>query len=315
MRETSYLFFGFAAEYVLNPLYRHMSQLGYDCIEMDLFFAKDVKGTLKSLKDKRIVFINCAHLFFDQMNFSTSYQHDEEIISPLEIIDYLKPIKSVYIPHDLSQLFHEQERPWLDIFDWLLIPRPKPSYLYAHSRVINVGWIKRSQAVNPVSESIQRSVGFAFSEYEFHRRLGPEKTYELWEPILNQGITVKFPHWKDTTLFEDYFKSKSVNIFPSTSSLSDFIDMHGIILSNGGSSVNAEAAFSGRKTINILFNDFNEKNQKQTLGFLPNIEYLSIDNCSQFIQSVYAGNRYFEVLTPPIMQPFDFNQVVPLLTE
>jgi hypothetical protein len=315
MSNVCYLFFGFASEYILNPLYQTMHQMGLDCIEMDLFTAKNVKQTLSSLKKRPVVFINCAHLFFDAANFSTSYQYKGEIISPLEVIDYLKPIKSVYIPHDLCQFFHEKERAWLNLFDLLLIPHAMPSYLYSHPKVVDVGWIKRSKPVYPVTKEISRSVGFAFSEFEYHRRLGPEKTYEFWSTILkNQKIVIKFPHWQETDVFEDYFRKKGVAVFPSTVNISDFIDQHGIILCNGSSSVNSEAAFSGRQVINILYNDYTLQSQKRSLGLLPNIQYLNIQNCATYLSQIHDKNT-FEILMPPLVKPFDFDKVAQLLTQ
>jgi hypothetical protein len=315
MSNTCYLFFGFATEYVLNPLYQYMRQQGFHCVEMDLFTAQNIKQTLRSLKNTPVVFINSAHLFFDQMNFSTSYQYKGEVISPLEVIDYLKPIKTAYIPHDLSQLFHEKERAWLNLFDLLLIPHSIPSYLYSHPNVTNVGWIKRNKLVRSVTDEISRSIGFAFSEFEYHRRLGPEKTYESWKPLLSQDISIKFPFWHETNRFEDYFSRKGVKIFPSTGLLSDFIDHHGIVLCNGNSSANSEAAFSGRHVINLLYDNYTEQSQKHSLGFLPNIRFLTIEAAADYIKRVNESQDNLGTLTPPLIKPFDFDKVVQLLTQ
>lgn len=314
MSNVNYLFFGFASEYVLNPLYKHMQNLGHQCVEIDLFQTDKARAIIQSLKNKKVVFVNSAHLFFDKVNFATSYQYDGDVISPLEIIDYLKPIKSIYIPHDLSQLFHSSENAWLNMFDHLLVPRTFHSPLVTPEKVLNVGWIKCAQAMTPVSAENSRAVGFAFSDFEYHRRIGPEKTYECWQKILDRGVPVKLPFWQGSDEFEAYFRSKNVNIYPATASLNEFINANGVILCNGASSVNSEAAFSGRKIINILYNGYTESMQREAIGMLPNIEYLTIAECAQYIDAVRQDGSYHKELTAPQIKPFDFKSTVELLT-
>lgn len=313
MAPVHYLFFGFASEYVLHPLYQYLQKAGLNCIEIDLFTTKNAGEIIQSLKGKPVVFLNSAHLFFDRTNFATSYQYQGEVFSPLEIIDYLKPIKSACFPHDFSQLFHEQERQWLSLFDVLFIPRACPPYLASHPQVVNVGWIKRSNPVAAVTEELSYKAGFAFCDYEYHRRLGPEQTYALWRPILEKGVSVKFPHWYEIDRFESYFKAQGVNIFPSTASLSDFIDMHGVILCNGASSVNTEAAFSGRKIINMLYGDYTEESLRESIGRLPNIDYFDVNTCATYLDNLKENNHYYKTLTPPQIKPFDFKLVQEML--
>lgn len=314
MSDINYLFFGIASEYVLNPLYQHMCKQGLRCIEIDLLNALDARNILKSLKEKPVVFITSAHVFFDQYNLATIQKHDIDIISPLEIMDYLNPIKSFIMSHDLSTLFHDQDMPWLDLFDTLLIPLPCPIDLLSHPQVVNVGWIKRATSVQPVNEHGPHTVGFALSDFfTACIPIGPAKTYEIWAPILKQGVTIKFPYWHQHSEFEQFFIDKGVNVFNSKSNISEFIDMHSIIISNTFSSVNSEAAFAGREIINIL-NPDTAALQKKKFGGLPNIRFMTIEECADYV--THLNNQKVPLkLVPPQIKPFDFELATKLIVQ
>lgn len=314
MSKTNYLFFGFAGEYVLQPLCQYMQQQGFNCTEIDLASAKNIKNTLKSLKQQPVVFVNSAHVFFDAENFQVSYQYVGEIISPLEVIDYLQPVRSVYLPHDLTDLFHKDELPWLSLFDYLLVPVSHPYCLQLyHTDIVNVGWIKRNKAVVPVNEKNALSVGLALSEFEYYRRLGPEKTYDMWSSVLQHNVVVKFPHWKGAEIFEDYFRKKNVTIFPHAANISDFIDSHGIVLTNSLSSVNSEAAFAGRKVINVL--DRVHGDPQTELRHLPNICFMDIETCSRYLSCIHQERDEAMSLTLPQVKPFNFELATKVITE
>lgn len=311
MTKPTYLFFGFAAEYILHPLFQHMQNEGHQCIEMDLYVMRNAMQTLRALKGKPVVFINSAHLFFDRVNFNYSYQYDGEMFSPLEVMNYLQPIKSIYIPHDLTDFFHPDELPWLDLFDKLLLPMPTFSYDYPSTQVKSVGWIKRNKSVAAQPSNPQPQIGFAMSEFEYYRRQGTEKMFATWGNILEQNIKLKLPHWKESDHFEHYLIKKNVSIFPSTANLSDFIDAHHVILANGLSSVNAEAAYAGRHVINIVDSarcDMIEMRKK--LNHLPNIQFMTISECENYLRALQQNEVALPTPAAPLIKPFDFELAV-----
>lgn len=312
MVDIYYLFFGIASEYVLNPLYRYMCEKGFSCIEIDLLHTSNVREILKSLKGKPIVFITSAHLFLDSYNLSTIQQHNVEIFSPLEIMDYLRPIKNFIVPHDLTTLFHDQDMHWLDLFDCLLIPLPCPAYLLPYPHVINVGWIKRAKPVLPVAEEEHPKIGFALSNFTTYIELGPKKTYKIWEPILKQGVTIKFPDWYQDKEYEQYFLQQGASVFPSKKDISEFIDLHNIIICNTFSSVNSEVAFSGRQVINILEPE-TAVMQKEKLNVLPNIRFMTFEESVRYISQANKKNISLK-LVPPQIKPFDFELTTKVIT-
>lgn len=305
-----YLFFGFASEYVMNPLYLHMKQQGHECIELDMFTHPEPLQLLKSLKSKPVTFINSAHLIFDQQNFSDTYQFYGQVISPLEVLDFLKPVKSVCFSHDLGCTFVENEMPWLNLFDYLYIPIPTPLSLKFHPNAINVGWIKRCKAIPNLTKT---KIGFALSEFGHYRRLGLEETYRIWEPILSQGVSIKLPYWEDSARFEDFFRSKGVDIFESAASISDFIDSHSTLLTNGLSSVNTEAAYSGRQVINLMDGLFTEQEHRKAMHHLPDIQFSSIENGAHHVLELLNGKQK-EFFSTPQIKPFDFELATQILT-
>lgn len=305
--KVTYLFFGFAAEYVLHPLYQHMQEKGHLCVELDLYSAQNPMEILSSLKDKPVVFINSAHLFFDKENFKTSYQHEGVMFSALEIMDYLRPLKSIYIPHDLTDFFHDDELPWIDLFDKLLMPMANFPYRFPATDIVNAGWIKRNQPVASIAAEHAKSIGFAMSEFEYYRRQGTEKAYATWQPILNQTTSLKLPLWKESDHFEKYLSERQINIFPSAGNLSDFIDTHALILTNGLSSVNSEAAYAGRTVINMVDEErCSMAEVKNELSHLPNIQFMTIDECQNYLAELHSGKQAIPLSTTPLIKPFDF---------
>lgn len=310
MSKVTYLFFGYACEYVLNPLFQYMQKLGYSCVELDLFFNNNALQIIKSLKNSHVVFINSAHLFYDKENFNAGYQYySDNVISPLEVLDFLKPIKSIHVPHDLFELFHKQEIAWLDLFDMIFIPFDMPHYSFLGNTMIDVGWIKRDKKIYSQSYDNSVAIGFAFSDFEYHRRLGLEKTLEIWKDILLKNVTIKFPLWNEVEQYEEYFSMNGVSVFPCNANISDFIDKHHIILANGLSSVNAEAAYAGRLVINVVPSNFDSIYIKNRFKNLPNIQVMSINECIQYIDDIQKNSNKLPNLKS-VIKPFDFELAI-----
>lgn len=309
--EITYLFFGYSSEYVLNPLYEHMKSEGFSCIEMDLSKGSDHKKILTSLHRRPVVFITSAHLFFDNVNFQDVCTYTDKMISPLEIMDYLQPIRSYFIPHDLVSFYHEHEISWLTLFDSILVPTDLITI--PHHSIHNVGWIKRKTLPRPFASDDPLAIGFSLSGLSVFRILGLEASYHMLYPILSKNVSIKFPAWHETDKFENYFREKGVTVFPSTKTSSEFIDNNSIIITNLTSSVTAEAAYAGRSVLNIYTDHYAENLQWEELRHLPNVHFLSIDEAPNFIEKIQKGEILLKP-EPAQIKPFDFDYVTKLIT-
>src|SRR3989344_7236880 len=117
MKNTTYLFYGFGSEYVLHPLYLELKKRGYDCCEIDALNIKNSKKIINQLIKKPVVFITSSHLLLDKINFKDFYPSENTFYNVLEILALIKPKKSIYIPHDLTQPLINKENYFLNQFD------------------------------------------------------------------------------------------------------------------------------------------------------------------------------------------------------
>ncbi|MEK3725844.1 hypothetical protein [Paenibacillus sp. FSL H8-0034] len=307
-KKKTFLFFGFGegSEYVLKPLYEYMVKNKHYCIEIDMMKTLKAKEIIKSLRGKDIVFITSAHLFMDQKNFSPYYQ-DGEIISALEVIEYLKPVKCIYYPHDLVTPVLPQDLKWLSLFDVFLSPLPNLSHLRRYSDVIEVGWIKKTKETSSSDFYGARElrVAFSMSSIGYYFRLGYEKTYDVWEPLFKEGIGIKLPFWPGVKPFEEFLAQKGVTIYPSNMNIFDLIDNNDVIVTNTTTSVTIEAALSGRMVLNVLDGVVTEREQRDYAMGLPSVSTCSLEDCITAIRNVRKGLRNVDNYKQ-ILRPFNF---------
>ncbi|ANY65375.1 hypothetical protein BBD42_01985 [Paenibacillus sp. BIHB 4019] len=311
-----YLFFGFGegSEYVLHPLYQYMKDLNYNCIEIDMMKQQNAIDVIKPLRGKDIIFITSAHLFMDKKNFSPYYQ-DDGIISALEIIEYLKPKKCIYYPHDLVTPVLSQDSMWLSLFDVFLSPLPNLNHLKRYAEVVEVGWIKKQKNTPPshyvAGEDLR--VAFAMSSIGYYFKKGYDFTYEFWKPLFDEGIGIKLPFWPNVIEFESYLEKKGVNIFPSHTNILDLIHSNDIIITNSTTSVTIEAGLSGRMVLNVLDNVVPRQEQLSYGIGISSISSLPLEDCMKTIEQIKAGDMPVRN-APEFILPFNFELATKILT-
>lgn len=306
-----YVFFGYWSEYTLNPLYLYMLEHGFDCIEITPTSTKNIDKSIRELAGRDIVLITSAHMFLDK-TYQQYLGHDD-FLSPLEVMDILKPKKSVHYPHDLATLLHEYDQPWIpSLFDVTLWPLPCMAHLTGiGSRVYSVGWIKKMYAT-PIGNHLKAV--HAFSDIIHYDRLGISNTYEIFRPLWDRGISVKMPLWPGYEGFEQFFKQHSISYYPAEANMFDVISDCELIMINSLSSVNMEAVLSGRFVVNLLDGFCSKRDHEENFGTLPNLRILSINEAAELLDDFYSGN-----FVPPqgkdILMPFDFELAVKSITQ
>ena len=305
--EATYLFYGFASEYVLHNIYKEMKKQGFNCLEIDALQIKNSKKIIDSLKDKRVIFITSAHLLLDKINFTDFYPNDNEFYSVLEIIKILRPIKKIYIPHDLTQPLIQYEETYLQFFDYFLSPcEPFTSIYSQYCKTEEVGWIKYQPDQNKTKKPTNRAI-WLLSDYILHYKMGVEKSFNLIRPILEQGVAIKFPKWIGSDEFEKYYRKKGINVYSASSNTIELILDHQIIITNGLSSTIAESYFLGKTVVNIMENS----HYGNYLGYLqelfPNLLYF--EKIKDFdIKKINKQNN------PNILKPFDIEKTINLIS-
>ena len=102
------------------------------------------------------------------------------MISVIELIDFLKPVYSVFYPHDMESFVHCSEIPWLDLFDMIMLPYTHNLYyrlLGCCQRVEVVGWMKKQREVHPAIDQenpVYSPVFFPSNIITFYENWGPK---------------------------------------------------------------------------------------------------------------------------------------------
>jgi hypothetical protein len=306
-----YVFFGGWIEYTLHPLYEYMKGQGYNCVEITPLSCQDMKKALFELNTGEYVFITSAHVFLDETY--KEYKNTPFNLSALEAMDILRPVKSVYYPHDLATLVHDFDIPWLDsIFDTILFPLDGYAHLARYGKPIyNVGWIKKC---NKIKKGIRFQVGHALSEREHYRdTIGLDRMCDIFREIWEQGIILKSGVLKDWEQDMNFWEQKNVKYINPAKSIFELIDSCEIILTNALTSVNLESALSGRFTVNMLDGIFDRAEHEKYFNGVPNLKIMTISDTADLLKEYHRG-EYVPTQGEDILKPFDFKRAVELIT-
>jgi hypothetical protein len=303
-----YLFFGFGCEYVLNPLFNFMVNKGYNCIEIDMIKDKNPVNILKQLRNEKVVFITSAHFILDKMNYKLIYDIDAETLTPLEVIDYLRPYKKIYYPHDLTTPLLDEELRWLDFFDVMLSPLPYLEHLNYFTKIIEVGWIKKNNKINGIKiDNNKLSLGYTFSSVKRFKTFN--SAYEFWGPIWEQDVKIKLAYWPGYEIYEEELKKRNIYVYPIEKNTIEVISDNDVIITSSTTSVNIEASLCGKTVINVVDGTVSQAEQKKYTAGLPNIYVVSRDECMNILSDLKSGNRKIK-LGKQILKDFDYDKAL-----
>ncbi|WP_421258377.1 hypothetical protein [Aeromonas sp. 600886] len=278
---------GVDSEYVLVDLCKYLRAVGYDVTELDFgqLTAQD-EDLLAPFIGEDVVYITSAHtnLTRDVAKFLAPKfnEHYPNYLSPLEIIQKLKPKKSIYIPHDLLTPFGDKnlnELRFLDLFDYILTPFSSSALqatLGRHTKVIESGWIKHTKSARP-SQPAQKNkprIVLFISMFEHLRlRFGDSGIVDYFAPLITENVRVKLPAWRDVAQVEKLFNNRFPDcIIPAEECSIRAIQEADVVLCNGASSIHAESILMGRPTVCLLDDEgLPSDEQRSKLGHLQAI--------------------------------------------
>jgi len=302
-----FVFFGYWTEYTLNPLYVYMKEKGYNCVEILPTTCSDMRKALTELNEKEYVFITSAHAFLD----NTYKKYKSTHLPPLEAMDILRPVKSVFYPHDFVAFADEFDMPWLNsIFDIILLPMDGYSHFACNGKsVYNVGWIKK---YGKIGSGTRYKVGHGIGEWHYYRKMGFENVYNIFKSIWDQGVVVKNT-LGDRKKLQVFWEQKNIKYIDPALSIFELIDTCEIMLTNGITSVNLESALSGRFTINMLDGIVDKQTHESYFKGVPNLKLMSISDTAELLKEYYKG-EFIPPQGEDVLKPFDFKQAVKLIT-
>lgn len=298
----------------MTPLYQYMLDNGYDCVEVTPYTSSNMLHDIHNCKNRDVVLIVNDHFIHDEAYLEKRDGVFSNALSLLEAIDILKPVSSVYYPHDLAYILHFVDMPWMSsVFDLLLFPFDGFAHTgYLGAEVYNVGWIKKH---SKLSGGKRFQVGHALGSTNWMRLFGggAEGYYERFASIWNQGVIVK-AHENFAQEYSSVFKLHGITEFNSKDSVFKLIDNCEIMLCDNTSSVHYESALSGRFTISVLEGATSLEEHENSLHGLPNLQIKTIEETDELLKTYYKGD-FVPIQGEDKLKPFDFELAVKLITK
>lgn len=322
MNDIYYIFHGYGGENSIMPLANYIQQRGHHIFIIDdqkyPYSRADLYEKLLDIKAKHdIIFISSAHVWFDDYNFQNYYSYDPNMISSIELIDFLKPKYSVFYPHDMESFVHPSEIAWLDLFNLILLPYKHNIYYklkHVCRNVEVVGWIKKNCDVSPhinhATPTYQPAL-FPSNIISFYNQLKPEGYADWFRRYIGPEIPIKMPAGDDGVypiLSQEGFRF----LDPSTS-VYDAMTDYNLIIGSGHSSIIYEAAFSGIPVIALLDGVFPDDVYLKSLSGIKGVYPLHPEDLQDFLNDLNRSHKLLEG-GPNILPSFDFENVYQLLT-
>lgn len=312
-----YVFHGYASEYSLAPLAAYFKRKGEEILELDQFQDDTFFDKIKEIAEKKIIYITSWHLWFDSYNFEKVY-NKMHTISPLEMMELLKPVFSVFYPHDLQCFLHDSEMRWADLFDLVLLPYKDNTYYYLQKmcrQVACVGWIKKDTNTGDVlGKGKYRPVYFPSNVPDSYSCLGKEGYINYLNQYFDKSIPLKFAPSIEYESIRNGLEMNGHILLETELSVYDILDRYNLIITNGNSSIVWEAALNGIPVISIMD------------GFLARKEYMeSFKGCKGvYAMEIEELNGFMEYLAESdavlahgdnVLGKFEFEKAYQLITQ
>lgn len=248
-----YLFFGYGSEYVLSSAAGYLAGKGEDVMEIDMLSCPDYKECIRKISGREIVFITSAHVWADSYIFEKFY-YKNNVVSALEVMDYLKPVKSYFYPHELGCFFHQSEKAWMDLFDGILLPFRNNDYYELSAQglpVYEIGWIKKKKKFN-YQTSTKQMILFAPSGVSDEiKAIGEKGIVSGMARYVDRSVKFKYPVWEGYDELIAGLRGEGFTVLDSRAGLDDLLEETRLVIGNRDSSIIFEAANCGFPTVSL----------------------------------------------------------------
>jgi hypothetical protein len=324
-----FLFLGTGSANLIWPIADYMADRAFDVTKLDLLTEKHPRDILNTFIGRETVFVTANHFIMDRANYLRATWFSSESIAPLEIMDLLKPVKSVFYPHDLFE-FAEMDKPFIDLFDVILWPYRNNWFYYLCNEVERteiVGWIKKRQSPrreNTGEKDIEhlRLLYLPSNLYTCFNKYGVEGWANILDGHLSNMndaidvVNIKLVNLdkKEFDRFAQLLQNKGYRVLNKALSVFELLDRYDLVMTDGISSVVYECALSGRPVISIIGDDHSDESCADTLPAYPWVYPLHVCELYDFLIGIKTGNQKLSY-GKDILKPFDMKAAVTLITE
>lgn len=323
MGDKYFIFHGYGGENSLMPLAEYIQGKGHPVLVIDdqkfPYDRQELYDRLRTIMASyEIIFVTSAHLWFDEHNYCHFYGFDPNMISAIELLDFLKPARSAFYPHDMECFMHTSETKWLDLFDLVMLPYKHNIYYklkHLCRQVEVVGWIKKNQQVSLCLDQNHPSYTpalFPSNIISFYDQLGAEGYADWFRRYIGPDIPIKMPAG-DAGVYPILAKEGFQFLEPSKS-VYDAMDEYNLIIGSGHSSIIYEAAFSGIPVISLLDGVFPDEVYLKSLSGIKGVYTVHPQELQDFLKNINSS-RCPLAIGPAILDSFDFDRVYQYLAQ
>lgn len=299
-----FVFFGAESEYVLHPLFSEMTKRGHRCAELHAMPGHSITRELASViaDPARKVLVTSAHFSWDD-RYMASAMGVPDCPALVEIIAALRPVYTVYYPHDLSQPMLTNETSCLPLIDLYLAASSLERMFSADVCVKEVGWIKTPSDIGVPAEKWGRGLWLTMSMEYILVESGTEKTLGFIERWLHDWLSIKFAPYPQFAELEGILTDRGINIIDRNMTPPDAARHFDFVVTNGESSVVRESAMMGIPTYIVTGIGLFGKTSSRNIWQFADLENVHI---VETLDDIPDETRH----TPPTMQRFKMDAAI-----
>lgn len=301
-----YVLVGLAAELSLRPLAAVLREHGSSVSVVDLA-ESPLDASSIPVGDGPIVLVTSQHLALTGAVYDAYYHLSSHYAAPQTLRRRLGADLLVYVPHDLSEPVLPTEVELLRTLDLYAAPDVDAWWAAAHVPTVVTGWVgtawwdERAMAEAPLSRGVLFLTQLLWLEWKG----GAPFVLKAMKDTLASGIAVKLPVWPGLERLASALESEGIPLVDPHLPAAGIARSTPLIVTNGASSVLAEAAQAGHRPVCVM-------PPEADLDFAGKFGMLDVVMCRDSEFSVAAGSA--GVVRPPGPR-FDVERFVGAVTD
>lgn len=298
---------GYGSEYVLGNLAQHLRKAGLPCIELDMLFDGWRRRFENAPTAARTVLLTSQHPVLNSGVYAGHHGLAADCLSLTEMIALVRPDKTFFFSHDLTDQVHPEEPLALGEITAALMPDEQSWWLRRWVDVFVVGWVK---SLPPLSlpDLPPRPWAFMPTDVITYSLRGPEHFLSVFGDLLRMQPAFKLPVYPGLNRLQEVMLEAGCHEIEAGVSAHTVINHYPTIISNGVSSTLAETALAGKDAICIMDGLHAPEKQLRLFGRYKNIHLCKPTEIADALQSADRGR-----VTEPSLQPFDLNLLLRLI--
>ena len=247
-----FVFFGSASEYVLHPLFEHMTHDGFNCVEIDTVHTEPLSAFQSvAARSANVALVSSQHFHYGHYNrklFGAPHH-----ISLMEAAACLKARFICYCPHDLSRPIIPDEVPYLSCVDLYLAAEDRELVLSRYCDVRLVGWMKaKGHSSEKRFELVNNAIWLFSGGPTLCRLIGLRAVCDVICELNPELASIKVAAWYNHSDMESELRKRGWHVIDAEESVDPLLRSASIVFSNGLSSVVREASLYGKRTIVLI---------------------------------------------------------------